>query len=423
MRLAARLAALALAPISSREQDRLRSLTLSNLAAGLGVLGNSDRLVWNLPRDNGEGSAAHRLAMLLHARTQDDFYPPGRSHVGVLALAPALTLAPAGEPADLWVALAAGYRVTCAVSAAYALIAQRRGFRPSSVFGPLGAAAAGAVTLGATSVEEIANAIALAASMAGGTNQSWIAGTDEWLLEVGAAARAGVEAARFASAGASAAPDGLEGTAGWAAAFFDDPGGHRLDLLLDAPPPLIDGVARKPYPVSGIAQVATELACRFHQSLQGEPADSIVLTVSEAEGTYPGSLNRGPFRSRSDALMSLSLCVACGMADGIVRLARLEDPNQAELAAIVRTIEVRLAPSLEETHATLAVSAARRTCEASASGSEILFPSWKEVTNELDALCRRTEADEVAVRSAAELVGAGALDARAISELMNYGHE
>ena len=51
--------------------------------------------------------------------------------------------------------------------------------------GAVGAAACASVALG-LDLDGTANAIALAAARSGGTNQSWISGSDEWMLELGA---------------------------------------------------------------------------------------------------------------------------------------------------------------------------------------------------------------------------------------------
>src|SRR5262249_7588194 len=154
----------------------------------------------------------------LHARTQDDFFPAGRSHVGAVTLAAALALADETEE-RLLPAVAAGYEVMCVGAEAYAPIAQAVGLRPSGVFGPLGAAATAAIVL-RLDAAGVQTAIGLASAASAGTNQAWLSGSDEWLFVVGAAARAGVEAALFARAGAAASPLALEGTAGWAKAML-----------------------------------------------------------------------------------------------------------------------------------------------------------------------------------------------------------
>ena len=57
---------------------------------------------------------------------------------------------------------------------------------------------------------------------AAGTNQTWVAGTHEWQIQVGMAAQYGIVAARLAAAGCTGAPDALEGKAGFYTAFMGD---------------------------------------------------------------------------------------------------------------------------------------------------------------------------------------------------------
>jgi len=256
--------------------DRLRTLTMCNLAAAGGELGSMGKLIEALPLDRSRPpDAAFLYGMRLHARTQDDFFPAGRVHVGAVTLAASLALADSSER-RLVEALGAGYEVLCIVSAAYSARAQASGLRPTGVFGPLGAAASAAVALDLDRAGA-ANAIALAATLAGGTNAAWLAGSDEWLLEAGVAARLGVEAALFTQAGAHASPEALESAAGWARAFFDDEGAGMLIETLAAAETGIRAVAIKPYPVSGIAQVPTHLAClaRRRRADEEPPAATI----------------------------------------------------------------------------------------------------------------------------------------------------
>ena len=209
----------------------------------------------------------------------------------------------------------AGHETMCAAASVLPPEAQRRGLRPTGVFGPLGAAAAAGVALGLDE-EGIANAIGLAAARSGGTMQAWLDGSDEWLLECGAAARAGVEAALFTVAGVVAAPHALEGKSGWLRAFFGDSDPRQLAAAVERQDSYVTEVAVKPHPVSGIAQAATELGRRANTDGGGRNVTSVRVHLSEDEVRYPGSLNRGPFRSRSDALMSVRFCVACSLTDG-----------------------------------------------------------------------------------------------------------
>lgn len=382
-------------PVGAVEAAALRSLTLTNVAAAAGERGTIAAVTDRLPLDaERPADAAFLLAARLHARTQDDFYPAGRVHVGAIVLAATLALADqAGE--RTMECLAAGYRVLCDVSAAYATEAQRAGLRPSGVFGPFGAAAAAATALSCTP-EQTANAIGLAAAACGGHNQAWLSGTDEWILEVGAAARAGVEAALFTRAGARAAPEAFEGPAGWAAALLRDPGAGALAARLAGPATGAENVAVKPYPVSGIAQVPTDLACGLHAVVAGRSPHAVRVRMSEIELAYPGSANTGPFASRSAALMSVAFCVACGLSDGTVRLARLEDPDTVPLLDIV---DVAADPAVEENHARLEVDVDGETLVRTGRAADLLFPAWRDVAPA--DVARRSEADESVVAAAA----------------------
>ncbi|HEY4280952.1 MAG TPA: MmgE/PrpD family protein [Conexibacter sp.] len=459
---AEQLAARALAPLSQADADALRALTLTNIAAGVGERGALADLLPALPLDaRRPADAAYLFAAQLHARTQDDFHPEGRVHVGAIVLAAVLALAeedtgqgrglPAlagdadahkrtlpelarltrGEEADAHArtlpALAAGYRVLCTVARSYSVQAQRRGLRPSGVFGPFGAAAAAAVMLGLDPTQT-ANAIALSAAACGGHNQAWIASSDEWFCEVGAAARAGVEAALFTRAGVRAAPDAIEGKAGWAAALFDEPGAAGLTETLaehseeqerELSP---QAVAVKPYPVSGIAQVPTGLACALHDDAAGDPIADVRVSVSPIEHAYPGSGNRGPFASRASALMSIAFCVACGLADGTVRLARLERPGAPDLAELLSRVSVVPDPALPENEARVALrTAGGRELSRSGRAADVLFPPWARISADGEELARRSEAAAESVARARDALSAPAPSATELRRLLEVG--
>lgn len=380
--------------------DRLRTLTMCNLAAAGGEIGSMGKLIESLPLDRGRPSdAAFLYGMRLHARTQDDFFPAGRVHVGAVTLAASLALADSSG-ARLVEALGAGYEVLCTVSAAYSARAQASGLRPTGVFGPLGAAASAAVAL-ELDRDGVANAIAMAATLAGGTNAAWLAGSDEWLLEAGVAARLGVEAALFTRAGAQAAPEAIESPAGWARAFFDDGGAWSLVEALDAAEVGIGSVAIKRYPVSGIAQVPTHLACEARRRRPEEESPRATIRISEEEANYPGSTNSGAFVSRSDALMSVVFCVACGLLDGKVRLERLEHPNERHALEAAARVELVADPLLAENRAILRVGENGSETAIEATAEELLYPSWARSAADPGLVADRSEASApfvVAVR-------------------------
>ena len=415
------LAERALAPLSAEDGDALRALTLTNVAAGTGDRGDIDAKLAALPltMSRTPSEAAFLLAARLHARTQDDFFPEGRVHVGAIALA--ATSALADRATDRFLeCLAAGYRVMCAIADAYSVDAQRRGLRPSGIFGPPGAAASAAVALGLDAFST-ANAIALAAAAGAGHNQAWVSGTDEWILEVGAAARAGVEAALFTEAGIVASPEAYEGRAGWGAAYFGEVGAPKLAAALQRDPIGPRVVAIKPYPVSGIANVPTSLACDLHDALASDglgAPESVTVRMSEVEHAYPGSSNAGPFRSRSDALMSVAFCVACGLLDGAVPLRRLENPNDDDVSALVKRISVVGDPELEENQAAVHVTAGGSEIVRTGTTAEILFPGWAEASAAAAAIARRSEVDEAIVDRAVRELGRERPDATTLRETL-----
>ena len=402
-------------PVDAEADAYARILTLDQRRGGHRLARPRRGSIGQAPLDESRpGDVAFLNAMQLHARTQDDFHPSGRCHVGIAALAPTLALADRVGDRTLQ-SLAAGYEVMCAVASVYSAIAQRRGYRPTGMFGPLGAAAAAAVAIGLDR-DGIANAIGLATTMSAGTNQSWASGTDEWLLELGAAARAGVDAALLTEAGATASPVAIEGPAGWARAFFDDAGAERLIASLAEQRSRIVEVATKPYPVSGIAQVATQLGCDLHGAVNGDAPQHIVVTMSEAEVAYPGSANRGPFRSRSDALMSVAFCVACAVKDGFVALERLENPNDADLGVLIDRLELTPDASVPETEASIELAVGDSTHRVAGEAATLLFPGWNGV--EAKPLARRSEADADSVARARAALQAERIDAAVLAELL-----
>jgi 2-methylcitrate dehydratase PrpD len=408
------LATIGSAPVSAVDADYIRAATLTNIAAGAGDLGSSQKLidrVTELYAGTPAGDAVG-LAMRLHARTQDDFVPSGRSHLGAVTLAAALALA--DEVGDRLIeCLAAGYRTMIALARCYSAEVQHRRYRPTGFFGPFGSTRTATRALGLDD-DEATMALGVACITTSGTNQAWISGTDEWLLEVGFASRAGVECAQLARAGARSSPVCFEGDAGWSFAFFDDTAAAQLARSLPAEISIASTVATKPYPVSGIAQPATHLAAQAHGELAGRTPRKITVRMSAAEADYPGSLNRGPFVARGQALMSVAYCVAAALADGLVTLRRLEEPGG--LAGLIDIVEIVADPGLEEMATTLVIAADDGEFTFSGHGRDMLFPVWAELDSA--AVARRSEAPERLVEAAHRELSRPRPDARVLKDLL-----
>ena len=176
-------------------------------------------------------SEAEAWAVLAHVLDFDDLHMESTSHVSAVCVPAVLAaggdarayLAGAGVMARLGMALgwphyAAGWHATCTAGAP--------------------AAAAGAAVALGLGADEVATAIALAVPAAGGVQRAF--GTAAKALQVGAAAQAGVRAARLAAAGASADPRALDQ---WLALV----GGQAEHLSLDGPA-VPGGLAVKLFP-------------------------------------------------------------------------------------------------------------------------------------------------------------------------------
>ncbi|MPZ63874.1 MAG: hypothetical protein GEU93_21975 [Propionibacteriales bacterium] len=412
MSTASRLAERARQAAGAPDGDAQRALLVHNCAAAMGEKAAAGRILTALADDAGSGAVAYRLAAAMHARAQDDFYPGGRMHVGAVVIPAVL----AAEPDDMLPALAAGYAVGTGVSRPYSAAAQQRGFRPTGIFGPLAAAAASAVALDLDD-EQLAHAISIATTGSAGTNQSWIDGSDEWLVEVAAAARSGVDAARLASAGVQGAAAAVDGGAGWAAAFFGDPQAQRLRNALDGEEDPAQRVAVKLYPISGIAQVPAHLAAEIGKETGRALPDSVRVHMPPSEAAYPGTANRGQFVGSSDSLMSVARCVALAYSTGTVAHAALAAaPSRAETAVMER-LELVPDAGLEETAAMVSVTVDGQEATRRQHAKQLLYPSWGQTRAEIHDIAARNDASAAALRELAELVEAGP-SARSILTLM-----
>ena len=277
-------------------------------------------------------TAAFANAALMHARAQDDVYFPGLTHVGAMTtpavLAVGEQLGSSGR--DMLTALVAGYEAAGAIGQGFAKRTTARGFRASGIYGGFGAAVAVARLLRLDS-QATANAIGIVASMAAGTNQTWVTGTQEWQFQLGLASRNGILAARLAAAGGTGAPDALEGSAGFYAAFMGDRDqvaqvGHDLGTVWRS----LD-VTYKPFAVCAILQapVTQAIALSRQHDLKADTISAVRLTLNPTEAGYPGTDSTGPFGDVGATLMSAQFCLAVALTQRKVLgsdLKRFADP-------------------------------------------------------------------------------------------------
>ncbi|MCY4470532.1 MAG: MmgE/PrpD family protein [Thiotrichales bacterium] len=218
------------------------------------------------------GAAAFANAVLLHARIQEDAPPAG--HVGVVVIPAALAAAEhtGADGEALLAGIVAGYETALRIGRGHAAAASRRGFRTTPLYGVIGAAAA-AARLHGLPPERTADALSLAANHAGGLREFAVAGTDEYVLQAGSAARSGLTSAWCAVEGMRGAPTILEGPAGFLRAFGGEEAGGVDSCLVEGLGSSFEmmAVTGKRWPV-----------CQFHR---GVVRSVLALRAAAAAGT------------------------------------------------------------------------------------------------------------------------------------------
>ena len=282
-------------------------------------------------------------AALFHARAQDDSC--GAAHFGTALVPLVLALIEARDlPVErLLPALIVGYEVGGALEQLYAAPATCNGFRASTIFGTLAAAAAAGRLMGFTRVQ-IAAAIGCAASLSGGLMHSAFAGTDEWRYQIGAAAFNGFVAAELVAAGAQASPHALEGAGGFIRAFAG-PGPmtrpHQLGLEWS-----LHRTELKPYPVCAFNQSPVSLALALREQAPPDTIERLTVTLDPVAATYPGLANFGPFSTLAGTLLSLPFCVASALVHGCSTLALLTAFDDPRVRELIGRIDIASEPAL-----------------------------------------------------------------------------
>ncbi|MGE0802360.1 MAG: MmgE/PrpD family protein [Lautropia sp.] len=291
------------------------------------------------------GAAAFANAVSMHVRVQEDAHPTG--HVGVVVVPAALAMAEAmpASGAELVAAVAAGYEVALRIGRDHTADTSRRGFRSTPLYGVIGAAAAAARLMRLDSTRT-AHALALAANQAAGLREFVDAGTEEFGLHAGMAARAGITAVNLAAAGVEAAASTLEGGAGfWRA--YGEPGrdyGARLaeglgrDFELRA-------VTFKPYPTCQFnrAVIRGMLALRARAAQRG--LERLAIHLHPFEADFVGMRFAGPFTTFSQTFMSAPFCAALAWCEGAVSFRGMHEFGRADVSDAVSRILVIADPS------------------------------------------------------------------------------
>jgi 2-methylcitrate dehydratase PrpD len=345
--------------LSPAAKERLLLCLLANISVG--VAGIKHAVVPEPPAADGPyrtmsgrrvadaRAAAFWNGCVMHARTQDDFHPVGNLHIGTVVLPALLTVADEGKLSglDFLSALAAGYSVAVGLSRQFSPGTTPRGLRSTCLYSPFGATAAVAHAR-KIAPEKMSSALALTTAFNAGLTQTWVDASDEWQIHTGLGGQTGLVTNELAAQGVRGGEHALDGRAG----FYHAVVGKDVvfkDIARDfEASPAIEEIVIKRYPVSGICQsvvlAAEQVAGEF--AARGKRAESLRVEMNAFEITYPGTLNRSPFRSFSDRLMSAAFCSSSVVAHGGFHFEDFHTGPHAARDKLVGQTEVVSAPDL-----------------------------------------------------------------------------
>jgi 2-methylcitrate dehydratase PrpD len=242
-----------------------------------------------------------------------------------------------------------GYEVWAELIGREADAHHTKGWHPTGVFGAVAAAAA-AASLRGLDVGSSRHALAIAASLAAGLTANF--GTMTKPFHAGRAAANGIEAARLARAGMTAAPDALEHAGGFLAALSPRGNvdrtrpaavGGKLSILEQ-------GLSIKKYPMCYATHRVIDGVLDLARANHVQPAD-----VEGVEATI-GSAQAGMLRNHDpvtglEAKFSLEFAVAAALVAGKIGLSELTDAfvGRPEVREAMRKLSI----ATTETHCPL----------------------------------------------------------------------
>lgn len=291
--------------------------------------------------------AALANGALAHALDFGDTFDAGPAHPNA-ALVPALLALADSDPAirfgNFLTAMAAGSDLACRLSLAPARAYEEGGWYPPPLVNLIAGAAACAKLIG-LDADGIRDAMGLALVQGAFPSEikydtaSPMRGVREGLV-----ARAAVESALLAKAGAKAFAEPIEGKAGFFAVYGGGPPG---DALFDGLGErfLGDQVSFKPWPACRGTHPYIEAALALRDELDLEAIERIEAETGPIQEMLirPQPVKAAPTRA-IEAKFSIPWCVATALVDGEVTLAsflpeRIDDAATRALAA--KVVEVR----------------------------------------------------------------------------------
>lgn len=302
--------------------------------------GTPDATVWAWGGKLPAAAAAFANGVSAAALDYDSVFEAGSVHADVVVVPAAWAVAErtGASGAQFLAAVALGTDIACRIGKA---ARKSSGWFHTSLAGVYGAAAASAKLL-RLDPDGIADALGLALSNTGGTQQALLEKTVAKRLQSAFAARAGVFSAQLAGAGASAPRQALEGTYGYFRKYEDcDP-----DVLLAGLGEQYENTrsAIKKYPscTANHAPVEAAIAIAREFDIAAEDVTEVEVTLSPFSQRLVG----GAFEPASNPQVAAQFSIQYSMASALIRrrLAIADIQSEAvldpALGALARKVKV-----------------------------------------------------------------------------------
>jgi 2-methylcitrate dehydratase PrpD len=289
--------------------------------------------------------ASFANAVLMHSIQQEDTYKG--LHPGPHTIPAALAIAE-HEPAtgkEILTSIVAGYEINLKLGEICAGFTSPRGWRGTTIFGVVGAAATAAKILD-ISTEKVNSAMAMAINTASGLMQCWLSGTDEWLYASGLASKNGVLAGLLARAGTTGATDSFEGARGYFKAYC---GEEPKDLT-----PVAEDLGKEYSTLKMIMKpysVITTILPVIHNTLSLVEEENIhaksVKEVHVAAGTRvtqgplaSSILDMGPYVNKTQAFKSLPCAIGIALEHREVSAVTANRYKDSEIAQLAEKVTI-----------------------------------------------------------------------------------
>jgi 2-methylcitrate dehydratase PrpD len=312
--------------------------------AGLGAEGSGTIL--------GErvGALPHFAALangtMMHALDVDDGHRVAAGHPGSAVVPAVLAVAEdvGASGADVVVAVAAGYEAMAKTAMSVQTSHRERGFHGTATTGCIGASAAVGRLYG-LDTDEMADAIGLGGTQAGGLFEFLAQGSMSKRFHPGRAAMAGVLAGGLAAEGFDGPATIIEGEDGFARAFADE---YDLSPFEDLGDPFeVTQNYLKPYPCCRHIHGPIEAVFAVRESgVAAEDVESVRVETYQAAAHHDNE----DVENLLDAQMSIPYGVAIGFVEGDASLAEFEPPrtDDPEIRRLVSATEVVQTEEMEE---------------------------------------------------------------------------